>query len=408
MKKISLLAGFLVILLYLFGCNNQSATTDVNIEKLSWPQIEQIGKGKAVTMVMSVGSKGVNKCMNEFVIPELLQRFGIKMNIINGQGKEIVSNIMSEKEAGKAVGQADLCWINGETFYQLRQIDGLFGPYTDKLPNSKFVDYSNPIIKYDFQEEVKGYETPWSLAAFSLIYDSARVKQAPVSMQDFEQYWKAHPGKFTIPNDFSGLTLIKTWLIELAGKPDALDGKFDQHKYDQYSQQLWSWLNKNKQYFWKKGETFPANNTLVSQMFANGELDFALSFSVADIDLKIAEGVYPATSKPLILKAGSIQNANYIGITANSAQKAAAMVVCNFLISPEAQAKKADLNFSGAHTVLSEKKLSSADQERFNVLATVKHGLQPKDLEGKAIKEPAPMYMIKVSDDFRKKVIEAR
>ena len=88
------------------------------------------------------------------------------MNIVNGQGKDIVSNIMSEKEAGKEVGQADLCWINGETFYQLRQVDGLYGPYTDKLPNSKYVDYENPIIKYDFQEEVKGMKRPGALHLF--------------------------------------------------------------------------------------------------------------------------------------------------------------------------------------------------------------------------------------------------
>ena len=179
-------------------------------------------------------------------------------------------------------------------------------------------------------------------------------------MQDFENYWKANPGKFTIPNDFSGLTLLKTWLIELAGGGNALDGHFDEEKYEKYSTQLWAWLNKNKQYFWKHGETFPATNTAVSQMFGNGEFDFALSFAPSEIDLKINEGVLPETTKPLILKAGSIQNANYIGITYNSGQKAAAMVVCNFMISPEAQAKKADVSFSGARSVLSVNKLSKA------------------------------------------------
>jgi len=398
----------LLILFIAFSSCNDDKNVATDVEKLSWSEIEQQAKGKSVTILMYVASKGLNRYINEYVIPELKQRYGITMNIVNGQGKDIVNNIMSEKEAGKEVGQADLCWINGETFYQLRQIDGLYGPYTDRLPNSKFVDYDNPIIKYDFQEEVKGYETPWSLATFYLMYDSVRVKQPPVSMQDFENYWKANPGKFTIPNDFSGLTLLKTWLIELAGGGNALDGKFDQEKYERYSSQLWAWLNKNKQFFWKKGETFPATNTAASQMFGNGELNFGLSFGLSEIDLRVVEGVLPPTTKPLILKAGSIQNANYIGIIKNSGEKAAAMVVCNFLISPEAQAKKADLAFSGARPVLAYQKLSKQDQAMFDTLTKIKYGLQPSELEGKTIKEPAPTYMIKVSEDFRKYVIEAK
>ncbi len=188
----------IIFLITFWSCNNdKNVATDV--EKLSWNEIEQQAKGKSVTILMYVASKGLNRYINEYVIPTLKERYGITMNIVNGQGKDIVSNIMSEKEAGKKVGQADLCWINGETFYQLRQIDGLYGPYTDKLPNSKFVDYENPIIKYDFQEEVKGYETPWSIATFYLMYDSVRVKQPPESMQDFENYWKANPGEVHNP-----------------------------------------------------------------------------------------------------------------------------------------------------------------------------------------------------------------
>jgi putative spermidine/putrescine transport system substrate-binding protein len=227
-------------------------------------------------------------------------------------------------------------------------------------------------------------------------------------MQDFENYWKTHPGKFTIPNDFSGLTLLKSWLIELAGGSGSLDGPFDENKYNKYAAQLWQWLNKNKQYFWKQGKTFPATNTAVSQMFGNGELDFGLSFGVSEIDLKVNEGVLPTTTKPLILKAGSIQNTNYIGITYNSGEKAAAMVVCNFLISPEAQAKKADLSFSGARPVLAYNKLSKEEQVLFDKLTTIKYGLQPSDLESRTIKEPAPAYMIKITEDFRKHVIEAK
>ncbi|MEZ4951010.1 MAG: hypothetical protein R2784_16740 [Saprospiraceae bacterium] len=41
---------------------------------------------------------------------------------------------MAEMEAGKANSEVDMGWINGETFFQLRQIDALHGPFVDQLP----------------------------------------------------------------------------------------------------------------------------------------------------------------------------------------------------------------------------------------------------------------------------------
>ncbi len=389
-----------------FSCQSKTSNKNADVAGKTWEQIEKEARGSTATMIMYMGAKSGNRFMNEYVIPTLKQRYDITLQLVPGQGKEIIANVMAEKEASVGEGQLDLCWINGETFYQLRQIDGLYGPYNQLLPNFSLIDYENPIIRYDFQEDIKGFETPWSLANFSLTYDSAKIKSPPLSMADFEAHWKSSPGRFTIPNDFSGLTLLKSWLIELAGSSAALDGPFDEAKYKQYSTQLWQWINANKKYFWKNGETFPASNSIVSQMFASGEVDFALSFSNADIDIKIAEGVYPPTSRAFILKAGSIQNASYIGIPFNATHKAAALVVCNFLISPEAQLKKASLDFSGSRSVLNMKKLSPQDRERLEKLPYIQYGIPLSTLATSAIKEPVPQYMIRITEDFRKYVIE--
>ena len=46
------------------------------------------------------------------------------------RGNMIVSLLLSELEAGKKQSSIDMMWINGETFYQLRQIDALYGPFS--------------------------------------------------------------------------------------------------------------------------------------------------------------------------------------------------------------------------------------------------------------------------------------
>ncbi len=396
------------LLLFLVACNNRPDTKQADISKLNWQEITDKSKGATVTMIMYQGDKKANKYMSDYVVPAVKAQYGITLKIVAGQGKEIVNNIMAEKESNTAKGQIDICWINGETFYQLKQINGLYGPFVQQLPNSKYIDFTDPMIKYDFQQEVNGYEAPWGNAFFVVVTDTARVKKVPVSMQEFEVYWQQHPGKFTIAQDFSGLTLLKSWLIELAGGITVLDGTFDEKKYTTYSTQLWQFINRNKKHFWKKGGTFPASNVAISQMFSNGEVDFTVAFGLADVDRKVTEGVYPPTAKEYILKAGCTHNTNYLGIPFNSANKEAAMAVCNFLISPEAQIKKCDFTVWGGSLVLDYKKLDKVSKAAYNALPKLKYGIADAEVTAKSIKETDPKYMLRVGEDFRKFVINAK
>ncbi|MEP6712188.1 MAG: ABC transporter substrate-binding protein [Ferruginibacter sp.] len=398
---------FACLLTVFFSCKNSTAPQD-ELKNKSWQQVSALAKGSTVTMMMYLGDKRANSYMNDFVIPELQKKYGVTLKIAGGQGNIIVSTLMAEKEAGKKEGQIDVCWINGETYYQIKQIDGLYGPYTNQLPNSKYINYNDPIIKYDFQEEINGFETPWGKAFFNVITDTAKIKQPPVTMQQFESYWKANPGRFTLSLDFVGLTLLKSWLVEIAGGIQELDGAFDAKKYDKYSTILWDFINKNKKYFWKKGETFPESNVAITQMYGTGELDFSFAFGISAVERNVTEGLFPVTSKAYILQAGCIHNTSYLGIPYNAPNKAGAMVVCDFLISPEAQVKKADIRSWGSATILDYDKLEKVYQDDFTALPKLKYGLNEAEVKNKSIKETASTYMIKVAEDFRKKVIELK
>lgn len=408
LRKSSLLLLLPLFVFILTSCNNQQNKKQADLTKLSWQQILDEAKGSTIIMNMHQGDKKANAYMSDYVVPALKNEYDITLKVIAGQGKEIINNIMAEKESGTKIGQTDMCWINGETFYQLRQIDGLYGPFVQQLPNAQYIDFTDPLIKYDFQEEVKGYEAPWGKAFFLAVTDTARVKKIPVTMQDFADYWQAHPGKFTLSQDFVGLTLLKSWLIELAGGIQALNGPFNEAKYIKYSTQLWQFINKNKKNFWKSGETFPASATPITQMFSSGEIDFTFAFGNSDVDKRVAEGLYPSTSKAFILKAGCTNNTNYLGITYNSANKAAAMVACNFLISPEAQIKKNDYKIWGGSMVLDYDKLEKNWKNEYDSLPKLKYGLSDAEIKAKSIPETEPKYMIRIGDDFRKFVIDAK
>ncbi|MFY9825235.1 MAG: ABC transporter substrate-binding protein [Thermoanaerobaculia bacterium] len=399
---------FLLLAALLFaGCGRGKApATNSDLLSQPWPEIERQARGQTVTLAMWMGDPYINKYINDYVAPNLKQRHGINLNVVSAQGGQIVSMLMTEIEARKPQSNVDLMWINGETFYQLRQIDALFGPFTDKLPNAKSIDFKNPFIGYDFQQEVKGYECPWGNVQLAIIYNSARVPDPPRNRQQLAAWVKAHPGRFTFDNTFTGMTFLKSLLIDMAGGPGALDGPFDEAKYKRLSAQLWDYLNGIKSYFWKQGETFPASVAQLHQLFAAGEVDFTMSNNDGDVDNKVLQGLLPETSRAYVLDGGTIQNTHYMGIAKRAPHLAGALVTVNFMISPEAQYEKLKPAVWGDGTVLDVGRLSADWQAKFANVPQRRFSPKRADIQPKALREPAAEYMIRISDDFRKHVLE--
>jgi putative spermidine/putrescine transport system substrate-binding protein len=371
----------------------------------TWPELEQQARGSRVTMMMWQGDPLINRYMQDWVVPELRNRYGVELRLVSGQGSQILQTLMAECEAGRRDSQLDLIWINGETFFQLRELAALYGPFTDRLPNNRYVDWDNPFIAVDFQQPVQGYECPWGNVQMALIYDSLRVPQPPQTLTGWENWWRANPGLFTLGNDFTGMTLLKSWLIQLAGGGNALNGPFDPQRYDSLSAQLWDFVNRNKSFFWNRGSTFPASVAQMHQLFAQGELAFTMSNNDAEVDNKIAEGFFPLSSRAYVPATGTIRNSHYLGIPAQSRQKAAALVAINFLISPEAQWQKAQPAVWGDGSVLSLDRLEPAWRERFASIPGRRYAPPREALAGLALMEPAPEYMIRLFADFRTHVL---
>jgi putative spermidine/putrescine transport system substrate-binding protein len=403
MNKITIL---LLLLLPFFACQNTPKNTNQDLHKLSWQEIENLAQGTTVQMSMWQGDPLINRFMQETVVPALKKRYNITLNINAGQGNELVKIMLAEKETNQSKSSMDMCWINGETFFQLRQINALYGSFVSQLLNSQYINNENLMISTDFQQPTDGFECPWGNVQFAMIYDSLRTPTPPRTMAEIETYVKSHPNRFTIPYEFTGMTLLKSWLIALSGDKNGLNGAFDEAKYQRLSAQLWDFINRNKVYFWRKGETFPENLATTHQMFANGELDFTMSNNDSEVDNKIAQNIFAPSAKAYVFESGTIQNSHYWGIPALAENKAGAMVVANFLISPEAQWQKNKPDVWGDGTVLNLEKLPAEWQEKFK--STQKHTNAPdrKTLQSKALQEPAPEYMIRLFEDFKKKVLQ--
>jgi putative spermidine/putrescine transport system substrate-binding protein len=403
MKKLLFISLLFSILI---SCKKEVLVDSDKVLSKSWDSITADSKGKKLTMMMWMGDSKINRYMKNFVKVQVKNKFDIDLEIIDGQGSTIVQNLMTEKQANAPNSEIDMVWINGETFFQLRQIDALFGPWTSKLPNSKYIDFENPFIGIDFQNKIEGYELPWGNVQMSIIYNPLKIVNPPQTKSELLEFVKKNPGVFTFDNQFTGLTFLKSLLVDISGNKNELYGKFDEKKYKKYSEELWSYINQLKPYLWRKGEVFPEGVAQMHQLFSNGELWFTMSNNDAEIDSKIEEGVFPETSIAYVPNFGSIQNSHYLGIIKTSAKKQAAMVVANFMVSPEAQLKKLDPSVWGDGTVLNRVKLSKEDQLKFDNLPARKKAPNRKDIEKRAIMELEPEYMIRLAADFKTEIIQ--
>ena len=370
-----------------------------------WKQIEAAARGRSVTMAMWQGDPSINAYMREFVVPHLLREHGITLKLVPLQGDSIVSALLSETEAGRAVSTLDLVWINGETFYQLRQIHALYGPFTESLPNQQYVDWSNPFIGRDFQQPVQGYECPWGNVQLLLITDHDRVPEAPTDPAALAAWIHAHPGRFTFDTGFTGMSFLKSLMYAYLKRPDALQGSFDPAVYAQLRSEVFGWIDSVRPDLWHHGETFPTSTAQLHQLFANGEVDFSMSFNDGEVDNRVARGLFPASATAFALTTGTLQNSHYIGIVNRSSQAGAAMVVANFLISPAAQLRKLAPAIWGDGTVLDAKKLPEFWRSQFAKAEVRSHAPPRSAIQPYARAEPSPQLMVELSSDFRRRFL---
>ncbi|MGA1543793.1 MAG: ABC transporter substrate-binding protein [Saprospiraceae bacterium] len=396
-----------ILILVIFGFVSCTPTTITSFqEDQSWKNRLLDANGTTVNMAMWGGDPMINQYMNDFIIPHLKDHFNIQLDIAYAQGNTIVSQIMAEKVAKSLYNSYDLVWINGETFYQLRQLDALMGNWTSKLPNARYVDFDNPYIGIDFNQPIEEYECPWGSVQFTLIYNNKYIENPPLTRAELLQFVKKYPGKFTFDMGFTGLTLLKSWLIDFSGSPNGLKGPYNPDLYQKLSKQLWDFVFEIQPYLWKKGLTFPESVSAMHQLFSSEELWITMSNNHTEVDNKFYQGVFSQSARAYVPEYGSIRNAHYLGIPIKASNPVGAMIVTNFLISPKAQFQKADPLVWGDGTVLKISSLPDSLQSKFD---NIPHFISSPDINDptvKALSEPAPEYMIKLAEDFRKVILK--
>ncbi len=337
-----------------------------------WSTIEAQAKDQTVYFNAWGGSEATNNYL-AWAAAEVKQRYGLTVKHVKvTDTAEIVKRIQTEVVAGrkKEGGSVDLLWVNGENFRILKQAHLLFGPWAEQIPNWRYVDLQKP-VQVDFSEPTAGLESPWGTAQLTFIADKTQTPQPPRSAAELLIFAKNNPKQVTYPKppDFHGTTFLKQLLLELVPDAALLQKPAVSASFNEVTKPLWAYLDQLHPYLWRNGKAFPASAEEMHRMLADKELKLSLTFNPNEAANLIANRQLPPTAYSFGFTNGTIGNVHFLAIPVNAQAKAGAMVFANFLLSPRAQARKADIKIWGDGSVLDRNKLPKGMQSLFGITA---------------------------------------
>jgi putative thiamine transport system substrate-binding protein len=339
-------------------------------QKADWAATERAARGQTVHFNAWAGSERINAYL-QWAAGELQRDFGVKLQHVKiSDAADVVKRVRAEKQAGRkdTEGTVDLIWINGENFATMKREALLSAAFAQSLPNFQWVDTAGkPTTLVDFSVPTDGLESPWGMAQLTFFADAQRLPKPPQNMAELLALARSQPGRITYPRppNFHGTTFIKQALIEHAADVKALVQPVTPAALATQAGPLWRFLDALHPHLWRGGKQFPQNSAAVRQMMADGELVMALTFNPNEAANEIAAKRLPATVQSWQFAKGTIGNTHFVAIPYNAPSKAGAQVVANFLLSPAAQARKADIDVWGDPTVLDVARLPPAERARF-------------------------------------------
>jgi putative spermidine/putrescine transport system substrate-binding protein len=339
----------------LASCGGDPESAAAPAREASFEATLREARGQEVRWWMFGGDERVNEYVDERVVPAA-ERLGVKLRRVPvADTADAVQRVIAQRRAGKESGGAvDLIWINGENFAAGKRAGLWFEDWLDGLPNARYLDMKDPTIVRDFQVPVDGQEAPWTRAVFVYAHDSARVPEPPRTFEALLEWAEAHRGRFTYPAppDFTGSAFVRQ-VAQAMGEEAAF-----------------AYLRRLRPLMYREGEVLPKSEAELNELFANGQVDFTMSYDSSFVLSAVRRGQFPRSARPFLLEGGALSNVSFVTIPADAAHRAGAQVVANLLLDPALQAAKADPRVLGHPTVLDLERLSAGAGERFAAAAS--------------------------------------
>ncbi|MCY7288514.1 MAG: ABC transporter substrate-binding protein [Cryobacterium sp.] len=337
----------------------------------SWDDVVSAAQGQTVKLWMYGGDTQGNAYIDEVLAPAAaVEGVTLERVPVTDTG-DALNRVLSELQAGRTDdGTVDLVWVNGDNFRTGKEAGAWLCDWTGLMPNLTLTASDDPLLTNDFGTPVDGCEAPWSKAQFTFVYNSDVIADPPTTLEEVLEWAEAHPGRFTYPAppDFTGSIFTREVLYSVSGGYENVPTVFDQDAYDKLTPALYDRLSTLAPSLWRQGGTYPANEQELNQLYADRQIDLTMTYGPATLTDLVEGGTFPPGTQVLTLEEGTVGNASFLGIPANAASSAGAMVVANVALSAEQQLAKANPATWGQFTVLDREALTPGDRAKFDAL----------------------------------------
>ena len=408
LKRLTRYSTYAMVMSICIGISASTAsptTANINQDLSPWQQIETQGSNQDVYFYAWGGDPQINAYL-QWVADQVDDKYNINLvHVKLSDTSEAVSRVLAEKSAhNDDQGSVDLIWINGANFATMSENSLLLKQWANKLPNFTLTDPdNNPTVNFDFGVPTNGMEAPWGQAALTFYYDSLSTSKPPTTLTELTTWTAQNPGRFSYPKppDFLGMSFLKYVLVMLHEQQDAQTGKDISAQLNLPATEentalvldpLWAFLDGFHPTLWRNGEQFVQTGAQMRRLVDDTELSLAFTFSAPEVPAAVQRYDLPESIRSYAMSDGSLSNTHFVAIPYNASHPQAAQLVANFLMSPEAQAKKQTPSVWGDKSVLVQSTLSPAQQALFKTKQPHPSAL-PFDSVKRTVSEPHPSWV---------------
>lgn len=377
----------------------------------NWDEVVKAADGQTVQLWMYGGDDQGNAYIDDILAPAVAKEGVTLERVPVTDTADALNRVLSELQAGRDDdGTVDMIWVNGENFATGKDAGAWLCDWTSMMPNIKNTASEDPLLANDFGTPVDGCEAPWSKAQFSFVYNSDVVTDPPTSLAGILDWARANPGRFTYPAppDFTGSVFTREVLYSVSGGYENVPLEFSQKAFDELSPALYTELADLAPSLWRAGDNYPASGDELNQLYADGQVDWTMTYGPSAVTELVANGTYPAGTKILTLDEGTVGNASFLGIPSNASAAAGAMVVANVALSIDQQVAKADPRIWGQFTVVDYDSLADDDKAKFDALPSSPVVPTYAELSKNANPELSAAWLPAVEEGWRTQVLGAK
>ncbi|GAF56544.1 LOW QUALITY PROTEIN: ABC transporter, periplasmic substrate-binding protein YnjB [Psychrobacter sp. JCM 18901] len=408
LKRLTRYSTYAMVMSICIGISASTAsptTANINQDLSPWQQIEAKGSNQDVYFYAWGGDPQINAYL-QWVADQVDDKYNINLvHVKLSDTSEAVSRVLAEKSAhNDNQGSVDLVWINGANFATMSENSLLLKQWANKLPNFALTDPENNLtVNFDFGVPTNGMEAPWGQASLTFYYDSLSTSKPPTTLTELTTWTAQNPGRFSYPKppDFLGMSFLKYVLVMLHERQDAQTGKNISAQLNLPATEentalvldpLWAFLDGFHPTLWRNGEQFVQTGAQMRRLVDDTELSLAFTFSAPEVPAAVQRYDLPQSIRSYAMSDGSLSNTHFVAIPYNASHPQAAQLVANFLMSPEAQAKKTNPSVWGDKSVLVQSTLSPAQQALFKTKQPHPSAL-PFDSVKRTVSEPHPSWV---------------